>query len=301
MAGAGQAANTTRQLYVLILLSVTCCGLLAIAAFMHFYVMRHLVLRLSWLSEAMQQIAAKKYGMPLPPSGDNEMGRLGSAVRQFHEITVDADRREAELRASNHQLEQARAEIEEKAHALEQANNRLEAMAVTDFLTELANRRRFEETLRNEWARAERTWQFMAVIMLDVDNFKKFNDHYGHLAGDECLRKVAMALKENTGRAGDLCARYGGEEFCVLAVSTDVRGAKTVAEKIRRAVQDLHVPHEGSVFGVVTVSAGCAAAVPGSGQSPEDLIREADLALYEAKNQGRNRSVCRGTIEPEKT
>jgi len=127
---------------------------------------------------------------------------------------------------------------------------------------------------------------------LDVDKFKGYNDFYGHVAGDECLRRVAMAICSIPSRSGDLTARYGGEEFVVLLPNTELHSASTVASRIRQAVAELEIPHEVSDFGLVTISIGCAAFVPNQFLSVEGLIKAADEALYTAKHQGRNRVVC---------
>jgi len=145
--------------------------------------------------------------------------------------------------------------------------------------------------LVHEWARAVRKGQSLAVAMFDVDWFKKYNDHYGHQAGDECLRRVAQTMEASVGRSGDLVARYGGEEFVFIAPATEGRDALSMAWKICEALEALALPHETSMFGCVTISAGVAAAVPGNGDTPDVLVKRADEALYLAKEQGRNRAL----------
>ena len=289
MVSAGGAVNETRQRYTRVLLFVTGLGLIGIVALMHFHVMRNVIVRLSWLSTAMQNVAAGNLDTRLPPSGDDELGRLASAVQLFRDTAMEAERREADLRQSREHIEKARAELEQKALELEQANRKLEELSVTDFLTGLANRRRFDEVLDVEWARALRTRQPLTLIMADVDHFKNFNDRYGHQAGDECLRRIASALKANTGRAGDLTARYGGEEFCIISAYTDAAGAEALAERIRLAVQTLAMPSDVCPLGIVTISLGVAVGVPGTEPSTQELVHKADMALYEAKASGRNR------------
>jgi diguanylate cyclase (GGDEF)-like protein len=280
MVSAGGTINETRQRYTRLLLFVTGLGLIGIVALMHVHVMRNVIVRLSWLSAAMQNVAAGNLETQLPPAGDDELGRLASAT--------EAERREADLRQSREHIEKARAELEQKARELEQANRKLEELSATDFLTGLANRRRFDEVLGVEWSRALRTDQPLSLIMIDVDHFKNFNDRYGHQAGDECLRRIASSLKANTGRAGDLVARYGGEEFCIISASTGVGGAHALAEKIRLAVQSLAMRSEVCPLGIVTISLGVAIGVPGRTQSARELVQKADMALYEAKADGRN-------------
>ena len=288
MVSAGGTVNETRQRYTRLLLFVTGLGLIGIVALMHVHVMRNVIVRLSWLSAAMQNVAAGNLETQLPPAGDDELGRLASAVRLFRDTATEAERREADLRQSREHTEKARAELEQKARELEQANRKLEELSATDFLTGLANRRRFDEVLGVEWSRALRTDQPLSLIMIDVDHFKNFNDRYGHQAGDECLRRIASSLKANTGRGGDLVARYGGEEFCIISASTGVGGAHALAEKIRLAVQSLAMRSEVCPLGIVTISLGVAVGVPGRTQSARELVQKADMALYEAKAGGRN-------------
>jgi diguanylate cyclase (GGDEF)-like protein len=168
----------------------------------------------------------------------------------------------------------------------------LRMLSSTDGLTGLANRRTFDDTMQREWRRAQRGNYPMAVIIADIDHFKKFNDTYGHLAGDECLKKVATALKNAVRRAGDLAARYGGEEFVLLMPMTTVSEATQIAEDIRTSVESMKIRHEKSgVNDFVTLSLGAAALVPQQGMSAEDLIKEADKAMYQAKEMGRNRAI----------
>lgn len=274
---ASAAASKTRRQYVRVMAAVIGCGLLCIATLMHFHINRHVITRLSWLSEAMQDIAAGRLDIPLPPSGDNELGRLGSALHQFRSITLKAD--------------EAFLALEQKAEELEVANGKLAELSVLDSLTGLYNRRRFDEALNIEWTRAMRSGRPVALLMIDVDLFKKFNDSYGHQAGDECLRQVASAIKANAGRASDLAMRYGGEEFCVLVPYTDLDQARVLAEAIRQSVEALAMPHEKSPFGMVTISIGLSVTLPDSARTPRDFLRTADEALYEAKAGGRNRVI----------
>ncbi len=190
------------------------------------------------------------------------------------------------LSASHRELEQ---KVAERTHELEAANRKLEALSSTDGLTGIANRRHFDEVLENEWGRALRINQPLALLMLDVDLFKHYNDLYGHQAGDECLRRVAESLQANAQRPGDLAARYGGEEFTLIAANMDASSAMHFAELVREAIESLEQPHAKSPFGKVTVSIGVAVMIPGNTQRPEILIHRADDALYLAKNQGRNR------------
>lgn len=166
----------------------------------------------------------------------------------------------------------------------------LERLAGHDGLTGLINRRGFDERLDAELSRAIRDQQSMALIMIDVDHFKRFNDTYGHQLGDECLRQVASALSMAVLRPSDLVARYGGEEFAVILPSVDQAGALAVAERIRQGIAALAIVHSGNDgLGVVTVSVGLACGLPARGMKAKDLITLADRALYQAKHAGRNR------------
>lgn len=175
------------------------------------------------------------------------------------------------------------------------ANEELQRLATLDGLTQIANRRRFDQYLENEWHRLKREQMPLSLILFDVDFFKRYNDTYGHLAGDDCLRQLGSALKSVIKRPADLVARYGGEEFAVILPNTEIEGAISVAQTIRQAVYDLIIPHaQSSVCDRVTVSLGVASIVPNCETSPQDLINAADKSLYIAKQQGRDRvhTVC---------
>jgi diguanylate cyclase (GGDEF)-like protein len=172
-----------------------------------------------------------------------------------------------------------------------EVNRTLELLALEDALTGLANRRQFDLFTHAEMGRAKRGQTTLALLMIDVDHFKRFNDWYGHLVGDECLRAISAIIKENIRRPGDLAARYGGEEFAVVLPGTDYVGAFLVAEKIRNAVLQAQIEHTDSTEGTVTVSIGVSACSPRPEDTPEALIGAADKALYVAKTSGRNMSV----------
>jgi diguanylate cyclase (GGDEF)-like protein/PAS domain S-box-containing protein len=164
----------------------------------------------------------------------------------------------------------------------------LEQLATRDGLTGLANRRCFDETLHAEWARALRQRQPLSLLMVDVDNFKAYNDANGHLGGDECLKRIATAVSSEM-RANDLVARYGGEEFAVILPNQSLKGAASVAERIRTRVEQLQVPNRLAPAQRVTVSIGAATAIASHDNSASDLVATADAALYRAKHMGRNR------------
>jgi diguanylate cyclase (GGDEF)-like protein len=170
-----------------------------------------------------------------------------------------------------------------------EAYERVEKLAITDGLTGLANRRRFDDIFDQEWRRAMREGEPVGIMMIDVDCFKLFNDFYGHLAGDQCLRSIADSIRSSVSRPGDLPARFGGEEFVVLMPGTDLCGVLQVAEILRFRIELLQLEHERSPHRIVTVSVGCWSTVPKPGTLPASLIEIADQGLYSAKLGGRNR------------
>jgi diguanylate cyclase (GGDEF)-like protein len=176
---------------------------------------------------------------------------------------------------------------------LQDAYNAVEALAITDALTGLANRRRFDQYLSAEWRRSMRDHQPLSLLMLDADKFKAYNDTYGHQRGDNCLKQIAEACMDVVSRPGDLIARFGGEEFVVVLPNTESAGALQVANEICEALRSRRLPHSGNTAGIVTISAGCATLIPKFGRHAPELIEMADKALYRAKFNGRNQ-VCDG-------
>jgi len=176
---------------------------------------------------------------------------------------------------------------------------KLADLATMDGLTGLANRRHFDERLPEEWARAQRHGTALSLLMVDVDNFGKFNNQHGHQAGDACLQSVARMLGEEIQRPADLAARYGGEEFVLLLPGTDEAGCEVVGERIRQRLQDMSLPHPlNPPFRCVTISLGGATGWPSAERSDDhlSLVTAADRALYAAKNSGRNRLVMSGQV-----
>lgn len=185
---------------------------------------------------------------------------------------------------------QIKAMVIEKTKDLNHAKQQLEEMLKTDRLTDISNRRCFDEYIEIEWKRAIRDKSPISIIMIDIDHFKLFNDTYGHIAGDECLKSVAHALKGSCNRAGDLVARYGGEEF--VAILPNTQDAKSLAEKCRENVENLQISHEASLTSnYVTVSLGISTVIPTDNSPFIAFTRHADRALYKAKETGRNK-VC---------
>ena len=180
-------------------------------------------------------------------------------------------------------------ELRDAKTALEATNASLEKLALSDGLTGLANRRHFDQRLGAEFKRAQRDQSQVALVMIDVDYFKKFNDLHGHVEGDACLQMVAHAVQSGPRRPGDLAARFGGEEFAILLPDTSLEGAMAVAESVRAAIAALKLAHGASPFRVVSVSAGVAMMTPARGQQQRALVEVADRGLYRAKAEGRNR------------
>jgi diguanylate cyclase (GGDEF)-like protein len=175
---------------------------------------------------------------------------------------------------------------------LERANKRLQGLSYEDGLTGIPNRRHFDEVIEREWKRARRVGSAVSLIMIDVDDFKAFNDAYGHQRGDECLILLAHVLRKSLKRPGDLAARYGGEEFVVLLPETAAQGAQEIAETIRSSVEAMKLTPGGlPPEAVVTISLGVVTRCPTGGLLHGTIIRAADEALYLAKQEGRNRVV----------
>lgn len=166
----------------------------------------------------------------------------------------------------------------------------IDEISKIDFLTNIYNRRYFNEVLIEEWKNCKKDNSFLAVIMIDVDKFKAYNDIYGHLNGDKCLQSVSEKIKNVMFNLNSVVARYGGEEFIVLIPNSNLDKAKNAAENIRKSIEKLNIAHEGSEeYRIVTVSIGAAAEIPSEKLLPEKLVNIADEALYRAKKSGRNR------------
>jgi diguanylate cyclase (GGDEF)-like protein len=180
-------------------------------------------------------------------------------------------------------------ELKQTEEALKVANKELLRLANIDGLTEIGNRRCFDESLNHEWLRMKRERLPLALLLADIDYFKLYNDYYGHQAGDECLRTVAQVMVQCCQRPADLVARYGGEEFAILLPNTDVEGAVFIAQKVQLEIEKMAIPHQYSaVSQQVTLSIGVVSMIPSNDVTPEMMIAAADQALYRAKAQGRN-------------
>lgn len=182
-------------------------------------------------------------------------------------------------------------QVANRTNELERANRELENLSFKDGLTEICNRRKFDETYPGVWNNAVRYGRQLGIFMIDIDYFKKYNDTYGHLKGDDCLREIAHELTKRFRRSSDLVARYGGEEFVILVQEDDIDKIETLAEEIRKDIEALKIEHATSEFEYVTVSIGVSYMVPVKGLDNDELIERADTALYKAKESGRNR-IC---------
>ncbi|HUL77149.1 MAG TPA: diguanylate cyclase [Vicinamibacteria bacterium] len=203
------------------------------------------------------------------------------------------------LLAQAEEMDRQNRELTETRRQLEHRNRDLERISALDTLTQIANRRRFDAALRQEWRRSARDEAPLSLVFCDIDYFKSFNDTYGHQAGDECLVRVAQAVEETLNRPADLAARYGGEEFIALLVDTAADGARILAERMRARVGALRIEHRASgIAPHLTVSLGVASVVPRPATRPEDLVDLADRALYAAKEAGRNRVASAADLPP---
>ncbi|MEM6503824.1 MAG: diguanylate cyclase [Cyanobacteria bacterium P01_C01_bin.89] len=198
---------------------------------------------------------------------------------------------------TENRLEISNQRLDALVRQLEEQNRMLARLAAVDGLTQLANRRRLDDCLAVEWLRLYRAQQPLSVVFCDLDHFKAYNDALGHQAGDACLQQVAAALMTVARRPTDLMARYGGEEFAIVLPETDIEGAKQVAQNLRDLLSETALPHPGNDGGFVTLSMGIASKVPSDASSAEELLAEADQALYRAKAAGRNRIIVASEIQ----
>jgi diguanylate cyclase (GGDEF)-like protein len=258
---------------------------------------RWLTQPITHLSQASQAIAHGNFNYPIRPPRIQELFTL---VHSFQKMSQEIQQSRAQLEDYSRSLEDKvrdrtealESEVARRAmaeSALTQANEELRRLAFIDGLTQIANRRCFDEQLQSCWQRLKREQQPLSLILCDVDYFKRYNDRYGHQAGDDCLVQVAQAIAVVVKRPADLAARYGGEEFAILLPNTPMNGAMEVARQIRDQVQAQKLIHEASeVSPYVSLSLGIATMMPQEGFVPGELLATADQALYKAKDQGRN-------------
>jgi len=221
-----------------------------------------------------------------------EAGAMDYLAKPFNKIELLVRIRSAlRLKQAIDQRKKHEVELMVTAEHLRLTNARLEALSTTDSLTGVYNRRYFDISLEKEYRRARRLSNRLALMMIDIDWFKKLNDQFGHQAGDECLKAVAHELDTAIGRSHDLVARYGGEEFAIILPGATDAGAEALAEDLRQRIAGLEIRSERSGGDTlsVTISIGIAGKVPDRGSVPEELVGDADHALYQSKNRGRNR------------
>jgi len=211
-----------------------------------------------------------------PPNEIELLARIRAALKLKKEV----DRRKANSE-----------ELKIISLELKAANEKLKSISMTDGLTGISNRRSFDDNFNRAWGTALREGRAVSLVLIDIDNFKLYNDTYGHMAGDDCLKDVAQSINTFVRRHGDIAARYGGEEFIIILNETGLAGAATVAEKMRKAIEGLKIPHRASKTSkYVTISLGVSSIVPTKDSSPEALLETSDKMLYKAKEAGRNRT-----------
>lgn len=246
-------------------------------------------------------LAFNKYGIIVRNGLTENALQVGSAVEVFllslalaHRLHLEKSERDAAQRAALFNERNARETLEtrvrERTQDLERANQKLQELSLTDGLTGLFNRRHFDESFELQFKRAIRDATPLAILMIDADHFKRVNDTFGHLAGDDCLVTISTILRQQIKRDNDLVARFGGEEFAVLLMNTEPHYASRMAEQIRHEVEQAKIEIAGETL-TLTVSIGIAATTPGNESHPSQLLHAADEALYKAKSSGRNRVV----------
>jgi diguanylate cyclase (GGDEF)-like protein len=252
------------------------------------------------LSQASQGITKGDFSSQI---GSHKISELSVLSDSFKKMSQEILRSRQQLEDYSRSLEEKvsdrtqalQAEIERRSTAeiaLQSANVELQRLAYLDGLTQIANRRRFDEVLIQEWYRLKRDRLSLSLVICDIDYFKQYNDTYGHIAGDECLRQVASAIASAARRSSDLAARYGGEEFLLLLPNTPINGAIEVVSEIRSRIKSLQLPHQRSqVSQFVTLSLGIASMIPSEATIPQELLSKADRALYQAKTEGRDRYI----------
>jgi diguanylate cyclase (GGDEF)-like protein len=280
---------------------ILCLIALIAVIILNYLISRWLARPIFSLNQASQRISRGDFGREAIPSRVRELATLADS---FGLMSQEIQQSRQELEEYSRSLEQKvsdrtqelQAEVERRAaaeEALQKVNRKLANLAYVDGLTQIANRRQFDDRLHQEWFRLKREQKPLSLILCDVDYFKQYNDTYGHQVGDLCLRMLAGAISSAARRTADLPARYGGEEFVVILPNTPLDGAIQVAQMIQERVTNLVLSHKSSLVSKqVTMSLGVATLVPTDLNSIEILLSEADRLLYQAKSEGRNRIIC---------
>ncbi|MDJ0599404.1 MAG: diguanylate cyclase [Crocosphaera sp.] len=250
------------------------------------------VIFISALDEVIDKITAFKVGgvdyINKPFQLEEVLIRVENHLK-LYQLHHQLEQHNQQLRQEIEQRKKIEQELRFSKLALKKANEKLNTLSIIDSMTGIPNRRRFDEYLLQEWKRLARDNQPLSLILCDIDFFKNYNDTYGHIAGDNCLNKVAQALKTVVNRSSDLVARFGGEEFAIILPDTNEKGVKAIAKNVNIAIQNLKIPHaQSNVSNYVTISVGGSTQIPEHKQTPQNLIHQADMALYLAKQQGRN-------------
>lgn len=246
------------------------------------------------LADALDKITAFSLGavdyITKPIQCQELLARVSAHVKLYQQ-QQSINRQNQELKQLIQKLQHLEEQLIERTIALEKANCELEHLNALDGLTQIANRRRFDEYLIYQWCFLAKKQLPLSLIFADIDYFKDYNDHYGHQAGDDCLRQVAKIIESVVKRSSDLVARYGGEEFVVLLPQINLQEAKSVAENIQTAIRHQIIHAYSTINDYVSLSIGIASIIPNSEFSPDFLVKQADKALYKAKQQGRNRII----------
>lgn len=274
----GQINTNTRNTILL------CAGALIVAMIIGILTAQKITQPILYLNASAKAIAAGNLDHTVNVQGINELEVLSQS---FNQMAAQLQQSFTALENANYELEQR---VEERTSELEKANQELQRISRVDELTQIANRRCFDEYLSQQWNRLKSEQQPLSLILGDIDYFKKYNDFYGHQHGDWCLQQIASSLQQVVKSPADLVARYGGEEFAVILPLKDTEAALIVAQAIKQEIHQAKLPHACSeIDDFITMSLGIASVVPTSAVSPEHLIAAADKALYQAKQQGRDR------------
>jgi diguanylate cyclase (GGDEF)-like protein len=264
---------------------------LILSALLALLISRYLGYPVKQLQIAAQKVRDQNYEVIVDIKRQDELGLLADIfnemIAEIRNYSVVLEKKNSQLKKHAQDLEQT---VKERTLALSKTNQQLQALAKLDGLTNIFNRRYFDEYLQTEWQRAIRAQSWLTLILCDVDHFKLYNDTYGHQAGDECLRKVANTICQCLNRSGDIVARYGGEEFAIVLPNTCLKGAVNMAERIRLSVKSLELEHIASQTSrYVTISMGVVSMIPKIKQPYTNLIENADRGLYQSKEEGRDR------------